>query len=198
MSTISKYINHLCFVSIPSLFIIFCLHINAQVLTVQGKVTAIRYPVQNASVTFIDNTDTTRQFPALTNASGNYTIGLPTSVGPNTNSLPTKFELAQSYPNPFNSETVIPYKLKKESDIQVTIYDILGKVVRKFNVGRQSVGSHNVLWDGHNNFGQKVASGIYFYRLQAGGESQVKKMIFNEGGNSMVSLPRISSLQIPD
>jgi len=192
--------NQILFIlrSISLLMIIFYLSINAQTMNVQGKVTAIRYPVKNALVIFIDNSDTTRQFSALTNASGNYTIGLPTSAESDANNLPTKFELAQSYPNPFNLETAIPYKLNKESEVQVTIYDILGKVVRKFNVGRQSIGTYNVLWNGRNGFGQKVASGIYFYRLNAGGESQVKKMIFNESGKGLVSLPRFTSLQISE
>ena len=152
---------------------------NAQTVSIEGKVTSSRFPIKQASVTFIDNADTTIKFSALTDNSGYYLIGVITSAESYTNNLPTKFELAQNYPNPFSSSTSIPYQLEKESDVQVTIYDILGRVVRKFNVGQQSVGLYNVLWDGRNNFGQSVASGVYFYRLNADGESQVKKMIFN-------------------
>ncbi|MFZ0454789.1 MAG: FlgD immunoglobulin-like domain containing protein, partial [Ignavibacteriaceae bacterium] len=67
--------------------------------------------------------------------------------------------------------------------------DILGRVIRKFNVGWQPVGTHNVLWNGRNNYGQNVAAGIYFYSLYANGESQVKKMIFNQNENSLFVLP---------
>ena len=167
---------------------------NAQTVSIEGKVTSSRFPIKQASVTFIDNADTTIKFSALTDNSGNYLIGVITSAESYTNNLPTKFELAQNYPNPFSSSTSIPYQLEKESDVQVTIYDILGRVVRKFNVGQQSVGLYNVLWDGRNNFGQSVASGVYFYRLNADGESQVKKMIFNQNRSGYIPPPYNSSL----
>lgn len=174
--------------------ILFLTQVRAQSLTIQGKVISSRYPVKYASITFINSADTTNKFSALTDALGNYQINLSiTSVKP-VNSLPTKFKLEQSYPNPFSSTADIPYGLKKESNIQVIIYDILGRVVRKFEVGRQSVGTHNILWDGRNDFGQRVASGVYFYRLNADGESQVKKMVFNSNGNDFVSLPHSYSL----
>jgi glucuronoarabinoxylan endo-1,4-beta-xylanase len=170
------------------LYQIFIIQVNAQTVSINGRITSSRYAIKYASITFINNSDTTIKFTALTDASGNYqTNVVVTSIKPDKN-LPTKFELEQNYPNPFSKSTAIPYQLKKESDIQVTIYDILGRVVRKFNVGQQYVGLHNVLWDGHNNLGQTVASGIYFYKLNADGESQVKKMVFNEGGKGFVSL----------
>ncbi|MEJ2049636.1 MAG: T9SS type A sorting domain-containing protein [Calditrichota bacterium] len=170
---------------------------NAQVL-VQGQVTSSRYPVKEASVTFMDNADTTIKFSALTDISGNYQIDMPTLIGSKTNNLPVKFELAQNYPNPFSSSTIIPYNIHKQSDIQVTIYDILGREVRKFAIGHQTAGSYNILWDGRNNFGQIVANGIYLCKLQVGGESQVKKMIFNSGGKNFISLPQINLSKIPN
>lgn len=185
------------FVSLCLIQIVFCSQANAQTLSVQGRVTASRVAVQNAAVTFIDNADTTRQFTALTDATGFYQLGLITSVESNTNELPAKFELGQSYPNPFSSSTAIPYQLKKYSDVRVTIFDILGKEVRKFLVGSQTAGSHDILWDGRNNLGKRVASGIYFYRLQAGDESQVRKMIFDSGGRGSVLLPQTFSSPMP-
>jgi glucuronoarabinoxylan endo-1,4-beta-xylanase len=170
---------------------------NAQVL-VQGQVISSRYPVKEASVTFMDNADTTIKFSALTDISGNYQIDMPTLIGSKTNNLPVKFELAQNYPNPFSSSTIIPYNIHKQSNIQVTIYDILGREVRKFAIGHQTAGSYNILWDGRNNFGQIVANGIYLCKLQVGGESQVKKMIFNSGGKNFISLPQINLSKIPN
>jgi glucuronoarabinoxylan endo-1,4-beta-xylanase len=171
---------------------IFSFETDAQTLSVQGRIIAGRYRVREASITFIDNADTTKKFSALTNNIGNYQISVPTSIESNTNNLPSKFELAQNYPNPFSSSTSIPYNIHKQTDIQVTIYDILGREVRKFAIGFQTAGSYIVLWDGRNNFGQKVASGVYFYKIQAGSESQVKKMIFNSGGKDFISLPQTS------
>lgn len=165
----------------------------AQTISVQGKVTASRYPVKAAQVTFINNSDTTIQYQSVTDSLGNYYIGLPTSVEEAPNNIPSGFELEQSYPNPFSSSAAIPYKLKKESDVQLTIYDVLGKVVRKFNVGPQGTGYHNVLWDGRNSSGSKVANGIYLYRLQADGKSQVRKMIFSGTSGGMIQLPRMHS-----
>ena len=181
------------FILFPSfclMLIVFLVQSYAQALSIKGKVTASRYCVQYASVTFIDNADTTRKFSALTNASGYYQIDVATSVGFNTNDLPAKFELAQNYPNPFSSLTAIPYNLDKRSDVQITIYDILGREVREFAVGIQSAGSHDILWDGRNSFGNRVANGIYFCRLQTEYESQAVKMIFNSGGTGTVSLSK--------
>ncbi len=186
----------LIFLSQCLILMVFFSQADAQTLSVQGKVTASRSPVQNASVTFIDNADTTRKFSALTDAAGFYQVGLITSVESNTNNLPDRFELGQSYPNPFSFSTAIPYQLKKGSDVRVTIYDILGREARKFVVGSQTVGSHNIVWDGRDNFGKRVASGIYFYKLQAGDESRARKMIFDSGSGGSISLSQAVSSPI--
>jgi glucuronoarabinoxylan endo-1,4-beta-xylanase len=171
------------------------LNAHSQTLLVRGNVIASRFPVKNASVSFIDNADTTQRFSALTDASGNYQIGLPTSAESDANTSPARFELAQTYPNPFSSSAAVPYQIKKESDVLITMYDILGRGVRTFNVGQQSIGLHSVLWDGRNDLGERVASGVYFCGLHAGGESRVRKLIFNRGGGSMASLPLNHSSQ---
>jgi glucuronoarabinoxylan endo-1,4-beta-xylanase len=172
-----------------ALLIGWTLNVQSQTFLVRGNVIASRFPVKSASITFIDNADTTLRFSVLTDASGNYQIGLPTSVESNANASPARFALAQTYPNPFSSSAAIPYQIKKESDVQITIYDILGRGVRTFSVGQQSIGLHNVLWDGRNDLGERVASGVYFCGLHAGGEVQVRKLIFNRGGGSMASPP---------
>ena len=175
---------------------IFLIQVNAQTISVNGKLTLTgsKFPVKNASVVFIDNADTSIKFSTVTNSSGNYDVNLIVASVNTGNSIPSKFELEQNYPNPFSSTTSIPYNLNKGSDIQVTIYDILGRVIRKFNIGQQSVGTHNIIWNGCNEFGQRVATGVYFYRLNADGESQVKKMIFNQNGKSTFVLPQTYSL----
>lgn len=174
--------------------VVILLHVNAQTIKISGKITSSRFPVQNASVTFIDESDTTRQFSAVTDNQGNYQVGLVTSVGSNSGNVPNKFKLGQSYPNPFSSTAAIPYGLNEESNVQVTIFDILGRVVRKFEVGYQSTGTHNIIWDGRNNLGQKVASGVYLYKLKANGESQVKKMVFDQNGSGVIPIPHSFSL----
>jgi glucuronoarabinoxylan endo-1,4-beta-xylanase len=170
-----------------------CRQADAQTVVVNGTVSTSTSSVGYASVTFEEQNNPTNTFAALTDSSGRYHLNITlTSVAP-TPALPTKFELEQNYPNPFSTSTSISYTLKGQSEIQVRIYDILGRVVRDIPVGGQPVGMHNLLWDGCNDFGQRVATGIYFYSLQAGGESQARKMVLNPGGSSLVPLPKTSS-----
>jgi glucuronoarabinoxylan endo-1,4-beta-xylanase len=183
---------------LTALFIGSAPNVQSQTLVVRGNVIASRYPVKNASVTYVAVADTTQRYSALTDASGNYQIGLPTSVESSAKTSPAGFELAQNYPNPFSSSAAIPYQLKRESDVQITIYDILGRIVKTFFAGHQSVGVHSVLWDGRNDLGEKVASGVYFYRLHAGGESRVRKLVFNQGGANPGPLLFIHPSQTPD
>jgi glucuronoarabinoxylan endo-1,4-beta-xylanase len=167
---------------------LLCSQAAAQTATVRGTVTASTTPVRNASVTFEDNNSPSNTYSALTDSAGRYRIQiLLTSAGPAA-SLPATFKLEQNYPNPFSSSTIVSYKLTTQSDIQVTIFDILGRVVRRMSAGAQSPGTHSVLWDGSNNSGQRVASGIYFYTLQAGGESRTKRMVLSGGGNGVLTL----------
>jgi len=101
------------------------------------------------------------------------------------NRMPRKFELMQNYPNPFNPETTIKFGLPHASEVMVTVFDVYGREVRKLLHGEWSTGSHTVVWDGRDRFGEIVATGMYFYRIDARtltGERKtymdVKKMIF--------------------
>jgi len=168
------------------LFLVVVVSTYPQTFTVKGVVSTSPEPVKNALVTFIDESDTANKFSALTDTLGRYQVDIITSAKP-ANKLPTNFELEQNYPNPFSSSTAISYKLNKQSDVYVTIYDILGREVRKFTVGMQTAGVHGILWDGRNNLDKKVATGVYLYRLQVGKESLIKKMVYGMG-ESIASL----------
>lgn len=155
---------------------------------VRGAVTASGTPVRNASVTFLDNGNSSISYTALTDSSGKFDIGIVTAVKPGPQ-LPANFQLQQNYPNPFASKTAISYNLDKPSNVRVTIYDVLGRVVKDFAIGSEDAGVHGVIWNGKDNLDRKVAPGVYFYRLQAGGHSQVRKMLFGIGApNAPVSL----------
>ncbi|MDE0315722.1 MAG: putative Ig domain-containing protein [Candidatus Poribacteria bacterium] len=96
--------------------------------------------------------------------------------------LPKETELLANYPNPFNPETWIPYHLAKETDVQITIYDIKGSVVRQLDLGQKAAGNYSTksraaYWNGHNADGEKVASGIYFYQLRAGNYEHTRRML---------------------
>ncbi len=167
--------------------------VHAQTLVVKGTVSTSTTPVRNAAVTFVDNSDTTRQFFALTDVSGNYQVGIITAVKSNDN-LPVGFELEQNYPNPFSSATVIAYKLSAPSGVRITIYNMLGREVKTFALGLQAAGAHEMLWDGTNSSGERVPTGIYFYKLQAGARTLVKKMLLGFGEKN-ASIPSVFSAQ---
>jgi len=90
----------------------------------------------------------------------------PTDVDEiDTESLPTSLSLQQNYPNPFNSNTVIRYDLAAEGDVSLVIYDLVGRRVASVASGRRHAGTHSVSWDGLNQQGDAVASGVYLYEL---------------------------------
>ena len=104
------------------------------------------------------------------------------AAAPITASLPDNTQLLANYPNPFNPETWIPYQLATDSDVQISIYDTKGIVVRTLALGHQASGyytdrSRAAYWDGRNGLGERVASGVYFYQLQTNEISFMRKMV---------------------
>ena len=98
---------------------------------------------------------------------------------------PNKDQLLQNYPNPFNPETWIPYQLSVASPVSISIYDATGGLVRTLTMGYQSEGFyHNrgraAYWNGRNALGERVASGVYFYRLETPSFQQTRRMIILE------------------
>lgn len=90
--------------------------------------------------------------------------------------IPEKFALLQNHPNPFNPETEISFELPEANHIVVKIFNTLGEEIRTLVDAPYQVGYHRVRWDGKDNNGKPVASGVYLYRLQAGTFSHVGKM----------------------
>ena len=96
--------------------------------------------------------------------------------------IPAKTQLLPNYPNPFNPETWIPYHLDRDVNTALSIYNAGGVLVRHFDLGHQSAGFYTekgnaVYWDGHNERGEAVASGIYFYQLWTGDYSAMRRMV---------------------
>ena len=96
--------------------------------------------------------------------------------------VPKTTKLLPNFPNPFNPETWIPYQLNKPNDVSITIYDIRGTVVRTLDLRQQKAGFYTdrnraAHWDGRNMTGERVANGVYFYRLKAGDYSYLRKML---------------------
>jgi len=90
---------------------------------------------------------------------------------------PEAFGLDSNYPNPFNPATTIRYALPEGANVSLVVYNILGQQVRTLVSGAQGPGVHSVVWDGRDEAGRQMSTGVYIYRLQAGAFAQVKKMI---------------------
>lgn len=87
------------------------------------------------------------------------------------------FELGQNYPNPFNPFTNISYTLPARQDVSLKIYNAAGQLVRTLIDGTEEAGAHRTIWDGRNDNGSQVGSGVFFYQLKANDASQTRKMI---------------------
>ncbi|MCX6152246.1 MAG: T9SS type A sorting domain-containing protein [Ignavibacteriales bacterium] len=96
----------------------------------------------------------------------------PTSVGSGKN-IADGFNLLQNYPNPFNPSTTIKYALPKESTVELKIYDIMGREVKTFMFSAQPAGYNEIVWDGTNEFGQQVSSGVYIYSIKFKGINEL-------------------------
>jgi gluconolactonase len=112
--------------------------------------------------------DTDRKTLYITGGSSLYRIRLATAttgVKDQSSLCSQTIELHNNYPNPFNPSTTISYTLPEKSSVNVTIYDIQGKAVKSFSFSAQSAGSQSVVWNGTNNHGNVVSSGVYMYRV---------------------------------
>ncbi len=116
------------------------------------------------------------------NATGSYyisaTMASPTGVAKDNSQTPDEFALSQNYPNPFNPTTTITYQLKETVSVTVGIYNIRGQLVANLVDKVQPAGTYSIHWNATDQFGQRVASGMYLYRIQAGDKFiQTKKML---------------------
>jgi len=105
-------------------------------------------------------------------------VGKAESIKGQLESIPPKeLSLGQNYPNPFNPLTAIPVSIPVISEVKLKVYDILGKEVKTLYAGSLTPGRHFFPWDGRDERGNALATGVYFYRLQAGSLVQTKKLI---------------------
>ena len=115
-----------------------------------------------------------RPMPALTKPDiGAWEKEQETGIDSNpTVSLPAKYSLSQNYPNPFNAATTIIFSLTKPSEVEIEIYDLLGRKVELIYEGKLPAGEHQTIWNAMNH-----TSGMYFYRIQAGDYTEAKQMV---------------------
>ncbi|NIR50679.1 choice-of-anchor B family protein [candidate division KSB1 bacterium] len=101
----------------------------------------------------------------------------PTSVSSGAAGISAGFALLGNYPNPFNPETTISYQLAEQSPVKITIYNQIGKIVRTLLNASQTAGLHRIKWDGKDDAGRAMSSGIYFYQVTAGEFKDTKRML---------------------
>lgn len=117
--------------------------------------------------------DATRGLATISTNIGNSILNI---IGESTNSSELFF-INQNYPNPFNPSTTISYTLPEESNVTINIYNLLGNRVARIFSSIQPLGTHSIQWNGTDQQGNQVPTGIYFYQLQAGDFVQTKKMV---------------------
>ena len=95
----------------------------------------------------------------------------------NVDILPDKFAVFNNYPNPFNPVTTIRYDLPESMNVQIKVFDVLGRTVNTVDYNQTQAGRHTFTWHGKNELGKKVSTGIYFFQLTAGQDTRIQKML---------------------
>jgi len=102
----------------------------------------------------------------------------PVSVGPDDIYQPTDYRLFQNFPNPFNPTTTISYEIPEQTVVKITVFDIRGQEITKLQDATKSPGNYELQWNGVDQSGNQVSTGVYFCRLRAGTFSQTIKMVY--------------------
>jgi hypothetical protein len=132
----------------------------------EGPVTAITFSGNFAGTFYLDDLRLVAAIPS------------PVTVieEDRTTTLPQSFSLSQNYPNPFNGETVIRFALPASGEVELTIYNLAGQQVAVLAEGAREAGSYTLRWDGRDERGRELASGVYLYRLRAGAQVEFRKL----------------------
>ncbi len=143
-------------------------------LALMGRGCAITGNGELLRISFSADVDVMPDIKARRIDNGDLTVTMNSDTGSRT---PDRFTAAQNYPNPFNPKTTIAFDLPESRNVRLSIYSIDGSLVRTLIDGEMPAGAHTTIWDGLDNARQGVASGAYFYRIEAGPDSAVHKML---------------------
>jgi hypothetical protein len=145
-----------------------------------GKVTiamAGLEPLKDGSIAYLSLRIINKEANATIFGNANLNDGYSAALNSVTvREIPTEFALSQNYPNPFNPTTSIKFAIPENANVQLNVYNMLGQKVRTIMDGMQDAGYYTVNWDGTNDLGSKVSSGIYIYRISAGKYNATMKM----------------------
>ncbi|MDP8208028.1 MAG: lamin tail domain-containing protein [Candidatus Electryonea clarkiae] len=165
------------------------LHANFKLSAVSGEL--IKLISQDSTiideVTF-DAQTTNLSYGRYPNGTGDFIVMSPTFAAENVDGVgvaserqdvvPDHYSVSQNHPNPFNAFTTIQYTLPSNNKVRLIVYNLLGEQIVTLINGEISAGSHIVLWNGKNNSGHDVSSGIYFYLFESDGNIDSRKMLF--------------------
>jgi len=148
---------------------------SGEVITPENSYLVFYYPAKSAPINKSIYRMSGKQFKQVKSPSTYYKISItdPQNCFPVT--LLTKMN--QNYPNPFNPSTSINFELPEDGDVQLSVYNFKGQLVKHLLNKRVSIGPHSVIWDGRDNKGKPCSSGVYYYRLSNNGKSITKKML---------------------
>jgi subtilisin family serine protease len=141
-----------------------------------GPITLNAGGVDTVAFAFLAGNSLAEMSDAATRAMNFYNLVMAVDDEPQ-NILPKGYTLSQNYPNPFNPRTTIEYGLPARAHVELAIYNLLGQKVRTLTDQVQKEGSHAARWDGKDDYGDEVASGVYLYRLKAGEATLSRKML---------------------
>jgi subtilisin family serine protease len=146
-----------------------------QVVSV-GPISLMSGQVDTVAFAFLAGNSLAEISDAATRAMSFYSLVTAVDDEPQ-NLLPTEYTLSQNYPNPFNPRTTIEYGLPARAHVELAIYNLLGQKVRTLTDQVQKEGNHVAHWDGQDDYGDELASGVYLYRLRAGEVTLSRKML---------------------
>jgi len=148
-------------------------------MTIFTKI-VITFTVKSKEKGYVLSRDNLKDLSSIDDTLGTEILDFGTLTGINieSNNIPETFTVSQNYPNPFNPSTTIKFAIPQQGNVKIEVYDIMGKLINTLINKDMNSGSYTVTWDGKNNSGQQVGSGVYLYRIQAADNfNAVKKMI---------------------
>ena len=106
----------------------------------------------------------------------NITITVSDVLSSSSENIPKKLSIRHAHPNPFNNSVSISFEIPHSKNVNLSIFDMKGRNIRQMNLGVLGSGLHKVLWDGKNDFGNELPSGIYMAVLEIGGKANIQKI----------------------
>ncbi len=114
----------------------------------------------------------------VSRASGSHISHFSRTNSSEVKEIPGVFALHQNFPNPFNPSTEIRFNLPEAGNVNLAIYNLMGQKIRTLSSVNMTPGYHAIIWDGTNDMGSQVATGMYFYSIQSNNFQATKKMLF--------------------